>query len=318
MDPDDAVRSTNDDALVSKLSAVNTGYIQDPFATQFLKRSQHQKRSPLLNRGTYLRCTAIDRVVAAFIRRHGDCQVVSFGAGCDSRFLNLKVAGSNPRLYIEIDFPQITARKAQSLVTKANTKHLIDPKFQIGNGGCDLVSSDYVLLGCDLRHFKSSVVHKLVSETSFTASLPTLFISECFLIYLDPQHSIDILTTCASMLADGCEACFVVYEQIEPNDRFGKVMLDNLASRGIQLKGIQAFPTLQSQIQRFISTGWQNANAITLKQFWYAFVGEDEKMRLDALEPLDEVEEWNLILSHYCLSLASTSTGSLEDFWRLS
>ncbi|CAG8697200.1 7157_t:CDS:2, partial [Cetraspora pellucida] len=47
---DNAIRGTNDDAVTSKLSAVNAGYIQDEYVKYFLKRPV--KRSPLINRGS--------------------------------------------------------------------------------------------------------------------------------------------------------------------------------------------------------------------------------------------------------------------------
>ena len=76
---DETVRGTNDDALISKLSAVQAGYLDDPFVKAFISRGP--KRLPLINLGTYIRTTEIDRLIAL----NSPCQRVSFGAGSDTR-----------------------------------------------------------------------------------------------------------------------------------------------------------------------------------------------------------------------------------------
>jgi tRNA wybutosine-synthesizing protein 4 len=67
------VMGTNDDALLSKLSCVEAGYIKDDFVHCFLKRGI--KRAPIINRGTYMRTESIDSYCKSF------SQVVSFGSG---------------------------------------------------------------------------------------------------------------------------------------------------------------------------------------------------------------------------------------------
>jgi tRNA wybutosine-synthesizing protein 4 len=57
---------------------------------------------------------------------------------------------------------------------------------------------------------------------------------------------------------------FALYEQIHPNDAFGKMMIRNLKSRDIDLKGIHAFPDLTHQENRFKSLGWQSAKAVDI------------------------------------------------------
>nr|KAJ3419354.1 carboxy methyl transferase for protein phosphatase 2A [Polyrhizophydium stewartii] len=190
MDRDDAVRSTNDDALVCKLSAATTGYLADPFVSVLLKRLPHRV-APIMHRGTYVRTAALDALVARFMgvaaaagRRS---QVVSLGAGSDTRFLLLKVGQEgrrNPGLYVEIDFPQITSKKAMALARGRTTKPLLGD-FQVGAygshetgrrvcltlvctdtdpgaGGAEIIAQDYWLLAGDLRNFASEILPRLV------------------------------------------------------------------------------------------------------------------------------------------------------------
>lgn len=64
--------------------------------------------------------------------------------------------------YFELDFPEITTKKAMTIQKHTPLKSkLTNP--QILNGGCDLFSRDYKLLGVDLREFFNQVVPKLES-----------------------------------------------------------------------------------------------------------------------------------------------------------
>lgn len=114
---DNAIRETDTDAAVSRLSAVNAGYMQDAYASYFVKRPQ--KRPPLINVGTFIRTWALDKLIHQFLasNQYSRKQIVSLGAGTDTRFFRLRsspleaVRNSIAR-YVEIDFPEATTRKA--------------------------------------------------------------------------------------------------------------------------------------------------------------------------------------------------------------
>jgi tRNA wybutosine-synthesizing protein 4 len=55
--------------------------------------------------------------------------------------------------------------------------------------------------------------------------VPTLFLSECVMIYMEPQHSQAIISWIRESLKT---AFFCWYEQIRPNDPFGREMVANL------------------------------------------------------------------------------------------
>jgi [phosphatase 2A protein]-leucine-carboxy methyltransferase len=57
-----------------------------------------QRRSPLINIGTVLRCTAIDSAVAEFLSTNPATpkQILSIGAGSDSRYWRIMVSITDP------------------------------------------------------------------------------------------------------------------------------------------------------------------------------------------------------------------------------
>ncbi|KAG5466875.1 hypothetical protein LSCM1_01052 [Leishmania martiniquensis] len=101
---DARVQHTNDDSVVSKRSAVAHEYIRDKFLRYFVKKPA--RRSPLINRGYYLRMAVMTDLIVRLVKRYlsapereaavsggGQCpppvQVLSLGAGYDTLALRL-------------------------------------------------------------------------------------------------------------------------------------------------------------------------------------------------------------------------------------
>lgn len=135
---------------------------------------------------------------------------------------------------------------------------------------------------------------------------------------------------CLYRCATDSDVAFVLYEQILPDDPFGRTMCDNLRNRGCPLRSIDAHPTLQAQEQRFLSGGWAHAYAVDMISVHVRVcpfrpcgallmcrkgrvLDRDEVKRIERLELFDEFEEWHLIQSHYCICLAGTSERFLSQ-----
>lgn len=95
-DPDASIRATDVDASHARVSAVRKQYLHDPFIA-CLVPSAHlvPTRPPLINIGTYVRSEAIDELVLGWLKYAGadgkKAQIVSLGAGSDTRFWRLAV-----------------------------------------------------------------------------------------------------------------------------------------------------------------------------------------------------------------------------------
>jgi O-methyltransferase involved in polyketide biosynthesis len=75
----------------------------------------------------------------------------------------------------------------------------------------------------------------------------TLFLSECVLVYLEPEESCALIAWAARAFP---RSVFATYEQIRPHDSFGQVMARNLAERGYSLRGLAAFPDPAAQVNK--------------------------------------------------------------------
>lgn len=87
---DKIIQQTDNDASLSRMSAVGLQYLNDEFAIKFIKPQDLPitKRYPIINRGTYMRTSSIDRLFDTFLGHDVDAkkQVISLGAGSDTRF----------------------------------------------------------------------------------------------------------------------------------------------------------------------------------------------------------------------------------------
>ncbi|KAJ2746707.1 carboxy methyl transferase for protein phosphatase 2A [Coemansia sp. BCRC 34301] len=108
---------------------------------------------------------------------------------------------------------------------------LLPKDTKVAVSGSELHSLRYSLISGDLREFQKHLVPKLI-ERGFDPNEPTLFLSECVLIYPDPQHSDQIIDWITMLLPN---AAILTYEQIRPDNRFGQMMIDSLRARQIEL-----------------------------------------------------------------------------------
>lgn len=93
---DAAIRATDNDAALARLSAVQKGYLTDPFISALVPRAHLQPpRPPLINIGTYVRSEGLDELVDGWLSLCAEdgkhCQIVSMGAGSDTRFWRIAV-----------------------------------------------------------------------------------------------------------------------------------------------------------------------------------------------------------------------------------
>ncbi|KAB2579896.1 Leucine carboxyl methyltransferase 1 [Lasiodiplodia theobromae] len=310
---DTIVQQTDGDALGSRVSAVEAGYLSDPFVKDFVTE-EVQRRFPIINRGTYVRTVAIDRLVEQFLAVEPDQpkQIVSLGAGSDTRlFRILSTRASVPLMYHEIDFPvntrhKIAAIKRTPTLLSVITSHLPKPSgLSISEDLTSLHSPIYNIHPLDLRSLASST--SLPELPNLSPTTPTLILSECCLIYLAPDEADNIVANLVSKLIPApTPVSLVLYEPIKPDDSFGQVMISNLARRGIVLQTLKKYSSLLRQCDRLMRYGFVSGQASAeVKFIWENWLNKtvpslnDERKGTD---DLDEEEEWNLLAAHYCVA----------------
>ncbi|KIW80800.1 hypothetical protein Z517_07417 [Fonsecaea pedrosoi CBS 271.37] len=327
---DEIVQNTDTDAATSRQSAVDAGYLEDPFSALLHTGGPVSRRLPLMNRGrslavnmvhvlnlpaagTYVRTTSIDRIVDTFLSSAGEGrkQIISLGAGSDTRYFRLRQKRrKGDVVYHELDFEANTRRKIIQLRSpsfEAAAKQLAEvdtqgADVQVSHDAAALVSSDYLVHPQDLRYLPQ----KEGLLTGMDITLPTLIISECCLVYLPPEGADAVLNYFSKLFPETTPLAIAIYEPIRPHDPFGKTMVSNLMGRGIQLQTLEKYAGLEEQRRRLRTFGYGEgsgggAQAADIDFIWQRWITPEEKERVEGLEWMDEVEEFVLLAKHYCI-----------------
>uniref|UniRef100_A0AAF5Q6G5 Leucine carboxyl methyltransferase 1 n=1 Tax=Wuchereria bancrofti TaxID=6293 RepID=A0AAF5Q6G5_WUCBA len=199
-------------------------------------------------------------------------------SGIKNRYLLRNVKTVVFYRYVEADFSSVTAKKIRQMLRPGSPNFVSmfseEPK-EVEHS--DLHAGDYHLVGADLRQLNE--FKEKLGSCELNYKLPTLFIAECVLVYVETSQS-DALLSAAS---NGLRILFFLnYEQVNIGDTFGKIMC-----RGIILPGLAACENLDAQKRRFIGSGWKNV-IILLSQ----------------------------LLEHYCFVIASKNARAFDFEWK--
>uniref|UniRef100_H3CML5 tRNA wybutosine-synthesizing protein 4 n=1 Tax=Tetraodon nigroviridis TaxID=99883 RepID=H3CML5_TETNG len=292
------VQGTNDSSVVSKVSAAAQGYFQDSFLQHFVCKTS--RRTPLINRGYYVRWRAVDHCLKTFLhisetfpRR----QILSLGAGFDSLYFRLHADGVlDGAVVFEVDFPDVAKRKAALIKGSPTLTEVCGPRLPPVTGPVCVSAGQYQLLGVDLRH--KSQVEEALCAAGMDWSAPTLILSEVVLTYMETHWSDDIISWTAKLFP---QSLFVLYEQICPNDPFGCIMQNHFLKINSRLHAITKYPDRAAQKRRFLDQGWEECVCLDMNQFYLGLISEEERGRVASLHP----QEWHLKCSHYFVLTAS-------------
>ncbi|XP_053069314.1 leucine carboxyl methyltransferase 1-like isoform X2 [Acinonyx jubatus] len=152
-------------------------------------------------------------------------------------FWRLKDEDLLPSKYFEVDFPMIVTRKLHSIKHKP---FLLQPIIELHSedtlqiDGHLLDSKSYAIIGADLRD--SPELEEKLKKWNMNPQLPTLLITERVLVYMTPEQSANLLKWAANSFET---AMFINYEQVNMDDRFGQIAIENLRRRQCDLAGVE-------------------------------------------------------------------------------
>ncbi|PXF45164.1 Leucine carboxyl methyltransferase 1 [Gracilariopsis chorda] len=339
--------ATNDDAFQSKVSAMQAGYFEDFALSRMAEKYSGLRtgfggfrRPPIINRGTYARMLLKETLVEAFLRHSREAgkvaQIISLGAGFDTHPFELSDnAKMLPQFhYVELDFPQVVKDKItlmdstfsgkDSVFTactcqkeQSSASGIIHRKEHPTAENTADTSKDqspqlreeaslYSMKGVDLRDIEE--LSSVVDGLDVHPEAPTLILAEIVLVYMQPQDS-DKLISFFSNRFTGSRA-FMTIEHTLQESEFGRQMVQNIASRGSPLLGLNCYPSIRSQEARFKKLGWHHVRAQSLLEAFEKRI--QNRLALNKIEMLDELEEWRLIMTHYCVVCATSGAGGVR------
>lgn len=320
----ETVRSTDWDAVSCRYQCMKKGYIEDPFIEKMVQglktnlplskkvsfnlqrnfeRTISSPKMPVINRGTYLRTSSIDKTVREFVAMHPRCQIISVGAGSDTRAFKILDNNQSVSMY-EYDFPvSVKIKKLSILNDETLCGKLEVPPIPVNVGSHEefdkmdstLKGKRYQLKALDLDHIEE------MDMRDYDTGLPTLVLAECVLCYLSTKTSDKVIEHFKHNFS---KCCMVIYDPMGGCDNFGRVMVSNLSVRGIHMPNLMLYNTLEAQKVRFTKLGVDKYKLNDLQYIYDHWVDQHEKQRIGKLDWMDELEEFILMNKHYCLLVA--------------
>lgn len=332
---DEKAQYSSRDSLACKVSAVAHGYFEDQYIARvgLQLRSKYglqdtRKRSPLIHRGYLARHDIFKRAILCFIARtaaHPRRQIIHIGCGFDTISLLPYHHGHEKCHTYEVDFEEVVSGKAEIFRSDASIASLLQRRS--GNAAASDSSSSskgqekqsttgskndtvgpITFFGQDLRDVDALRGNLMDPQFGFDLNAPTLILSECVLVYMEQEYVHSLCSELHAMLRG--EALWVTYDMINPDDMFGQKMRSNLESMGFNVPGLLEYPDLHAQQQRFLNAGWPESTAMNMQDYYTNCISAEQKAQLQRIEMLDEVEEFNILMAHYSLTIAYRSGGA--------
>lgn len=82
------------------------------------------------------------------------------------------------------------------------------------------------------------------------------------------------------------------------------------------MKSIRAYPTLEAQLKRYLDRGFSSEYSISQDMYTVSrtIMVDQEIIRLNKIEMLDEWEELTVLNKHYCFLVATKNTPQSQHF----
>ncbi|SMY27643.1 unnamed protein product [Zymoseptoria tritici ST99CH_1A5] len=306
---DELIMDTNKSSIVSKRSVEKLYYAGQPEYFRYFV-NKFKRRSPLINRGYWLRMKAIEYGVSRFLSERTAKKKIVINLGCGYDPLPWLFLGKQPQLcqntvFVDVDYPELMQQKLSVIDKTEQLKELL-PKFtRTGKESGLLASSDpYVAIGCDLINL--SPLQEILQDhlQAGSGSVAILFTSEVSTAYMEREASQAVFQWAATF--DDVRFCLLEQHLPDgPDHPFAATMLAHFDKLRTPLR---AAGTMEDMKARFVSAGFPESGTDirSLWELWSdpTFLSAEERRALDRVEPFDEWEEFALFGSHYFLLVA--------------
>ncbi|EPE07494.1 leucine carboxyl methyltransferase [Ophiostoma piceae UAMH 11346] len=313
---DELVMLTNDGSIVSKRSVERIYHPNDPQYLRFFVK-KYQRRTPLVNRGYFLRMRLVDTMVSRFLSRPSGKTKVIVNLGCGSDPLPWRSMARHPELckgvkFVDIDFPGSMALKCKVVEKTPELRQPLTNLELPKDPFIILTSDEYTQIACDLRRLQD--INDVLLRVVDPERCEFFFVAEVSIAYMDVA-SADALIHWAGTLGD-VEFCLL--EQLAPDGLshpFAHTMYEHFQSMDTPIHALSRYPTTADQTKRFRDQGWLDTQIWSLWEAWSdpMFMSAAERRALDEVEVFDEWEEFVNHASHYFLLHAKNGSAASDD-----
>jgi len=252
---------------------------------------------------------------------HFDYEVVSPNHDISTRSstASVEVDGQNAKYSCDYIIKP-TYIKAKSQLNLNATRIASDKNLASPLEPCHLISYD-------LRKPFEKLLENMEGHHQFQRDKPTLFVMECVQMYIPEYNSRDIWNCITNTCLLPCIAIFDPILGDYKEDGFGRVMVQNLTNAKVVTTEdyiganvdsnthqhskedrskicLLQTRSLQQHVDKLVHCGFQSVVGCNFYNAYESILTADDRRRANMTEMLDEVEEWMLIMRHYCFLVA--------------
>jgi len=261
------------------------------------------RRSPEIARGTWARVLGTRQELRRFYEKNERRRkvVINCGAGFDTSYFWSKSEElfKTGDLWFDLDMEPVVRQRIRRL-RMPGAKSLLSTLKNLKLTDNQLSSDSYFIRKLDMKQSSSvEVLEEIKREFEIDEQTDVCLLFECVLVYMSTEISGAFLKSAADLFHN---LKVISYEQLNLNDRFGAVMLENLVQRGCGLDGINACLSKKTQMDRFEAAGFKSINCSDMYEIYRALPNRDI---IERIEFLDDVEIFQQLLQHYGITIAT-------------
>ncbi|CAH01972.1 leucine carboxy methyltransferase [Kluyveromyces lactis] len=322
------IQETDNDAFSCKISAITKRYLPSSeqkkignyehyedihleFCKEIKSRSRRKYANitkacrhslPVMNYGTYLRTVSIDLKLTQWLKNNLEnpadkVQVINLGCGSDLRMMTFLASFPGVQ-WLDLDYKDVVTFKSTILRSNAKFRASLQIEGDLPEEPSSIenvITDRYQLLPCNVTD-DEQLIPILKKYTDF--SVPAVILTECVLCYLHESKASQLISTVTGLYKQGY---WISYDPIggsQTNDRFGSIMQDNLMeSRQLSMPTLMVFNSEDKYKERFPG----KSEIQTMWDYYQNHLEDSERQRLKTLQFLDEIEELQVIFSHYVI-----------------
>ena len=312
-------------------------------STNFRTQQQQPPVQVIIKRGTYARVACMYKAISVYLEEceailqdaaNNKVQVIVIGSGKDTTFFRIlderlrrmKEADDQTTCqrqnlhWFEVDHDVIVQQKTRVIqkspvfasechkVVNADSSYAITP---LSDSVQSWSNAQYHLIGHNLNTDPDHLLEKLM-QLGMDPQAPTLIVLECVLMYMT-KNAATILLQSFNQKCDDCT--MVSYEPILGYDSsFGRVMEENLTKIGVvhPKSCFVEIRTLQQYIQHLYGkVGCQLSIGCDMYTAYETILSTPQRAHAQKCEFLDELEEFILIMQHYCFIVSNNNSNSI-------
>ncbi|UKK02448.2 hypothetical protein MACK_002541 [Theileria orientalis] len=274
--------------IVFKRNCVESKYFDGEYFKYFAPKTS---QIPFHSMFSYIRVTGNRKIFENFIKccQNQKIQFVNLGSGLDITSLWIL---DNFKNAVCFDLDLESQIKLKVNVMK-NTEELINmfPEHTVTDS--TFHSDKYHILPCDFRNVDE--LDKL-KEFGFSSELPTIYLSEFVLTYIENHLSNKVIERLSNMSSG---PSILVYHEYKHNN---------------PMYSLSEYYTDELQIERYKTLGWDNTHIVYYNSVYNYMIDKNERKRVRSLENFNDMNHLAVMCSHTIIGVSVKNCNGMEDF----